>query len=256
MLSALWRERSAVLQLFQNDFVSKTRGVNSSTVWNYVMPVVPIGFYVLLSGLSIFPDVKGMSRLTFVSIGVLLWLLFSGIIINTVSGLEPSIRALESTRLSVLSNMVSRLSNVLFDTLVRIVFVALAIFFFADDVLHISALVVPVFFISVLCCFGIGLFLAILNLAFGDLAKITAIFLQYGIFVSGVIFPLERLGRLADYAVFNPLFLAIDSIRSLLVLGSYTTSLSFSWHIGLGAFVLLWSLAVLSMLKDTLRGRL
>lgn len=256
MLRAFWRERSAVLQLFQNDFVAKTRGVNSSSIWNYVMPVVPIGFYVLLSSLSIFPDVEGMSRLTFVSIGVLLWLLFSGIIINTVSGLEPSIRALESNRLSVLSNLVSRLSNVLFDTFVRIVIVAIAISFFVDDALHISALVVPVFFIAVLCCFGVGLFFAILSVAFGDLAKIITIFLQYGIFVSGVIFPLDRLGWLADYAALNPLYLAIDCIRSLLVLGSYTPSLSFYAHIGLGAFVLLWSLAALSVLKDSLRGRL
>jgi ABC-type polysaccharide/polyol phosphate export permease len=145
---------------------------------------------------------------------------------------------------------------VFFDTLVRTVIVAIAVSFFAGDVLHISVLFVPVFFVAILCCFGVGLFLAILCIAFGDLAKIVAIFLQYGIFVSGVIFPLDRLGWLADYAAFNPLYIAIDSIRSLIVLGSYAPSMSFFSHIGLGLCVLLWGLGALYVLKDSLRGRL
>lgn len=251
-----WSEKSAVVQLFRDDMAAKSRGSRSSVFWNFVMPVVPVGFYVLLSSVNVFPAVENMDRLTFVSIGVMLWLLFSGLIMNVMNGLEPSIKALESNRLSILSNLVVRLTTILFDTLVRMAFVVIVIVLFSNDELQFNLMFVPVLLLAMACCFGLGLFLAVLNIAFGDLAKFIAIILQYGIFVSGVIFPLSKMGWIAAYASFNPLYLAIDAIRSYLVLGVYQAAPGFYIPIALGITLLIWALAIVCVLKNTLRGRL
>ncbi len=220
------------------------------------MPIVPLGFYIILSFVNVFPNVDGMSRLTFVSVGVSVWLLMAGLISVPMNNLEKSLKGLEGNRLSVLSHLFVGLADLAFDTFLRVVFVILILTFFSPDVINFNPLAFVVLGLACLCCFGVGVLLGILNLMLGDVSRMVMIFLQYGIFVSGVIFPVSRLGRAGEIMAVNPLHLIVDSIRSLVVLGDYQAQGGFIVQIVLGLVMLVWACSTLFILKDELRGRL
>jgi lipopolysaccharide transport system permease protein len=256
LLTELWNERGAVWRLFKNDLRAKTRVAGASFLWNFILPIVPLGFYILLSQINVFPKVDGMSRLTFVSIGVTLWLLFSGFIMVPMNGLEGALRDLSNARLSVLSQLFVRLNGLIFDTLVRVVFVTFILIFASEDNLEVNLLFIPFTILVMLLCFGLGIILGTIKLVMGDVGRIVTIILQYGIFVSGVIFPISRLGELGVYLALNPLFLAIQKVRFLIVSGGNELSfVGLSW-IGSGLLVFAWAFVVLNTLKDELKGRL
>ena len=252
-----WRERWAVWRLFKDDMIIRTRGSHSSIAWNLIFPLVPLGFYIILTQLQVFPAVDGtMDRLTFVSIGVTLWMLFSSLIAVPMNEMRAVLKELETMQFSVLSQLVIRLSQVFFDTIIRLIAVYFIISFMSTDSLHINLFFVPILLITMVCCLGVGIFLGLLSLAFGDLKRLISVILQYGIFVSGAIFPVAQLGGLSTLMNYNPLFLALDSIRSLLVFGVYQPNFIFWAAIILGVAVFLWALTMLFILQDELRGRL
>ncbi len=256
LIRDFWPEKGAVWRLFKNDMLAKTRTSRSSAVWNVVMPIVPLGFYIILSSMNVFPDVDTMNRLTFVSIGVTLWLLFAGLISVPMNTLESTLKALETDRLSILSQLIIRLSGLFFDSFLRVIAVLVILVLFSPDQITPNPVFIPFVFLASLCCFGVGVFLGALNLAFGNISKLVSIVLQYGIFVSGVIFPVARLGKFGEYIAYNPLFMAIDSVRSFIVLGVYQPTVIFWSAIALGLCLFLWSSSILCILKSELRGRL
>tara|TARA_B110000971_G_C19934008_1_gene465414 strand:+ start:159 stop:947 length:789 start_codon:yes stop_codon:yes gene_type:complete len=256
LFADLWNEKGAVWRLFKNAMRAKTRFARASFLWNFIQPIVPLGFYILLSQINVFPQVDGMSRLTFVSIGVTLWLLFSGLIMVPMNGLEGALRDLSNARLSALSQLFIRLNDLIFDTLVRVVFVTFILIFASEDSLEVNLLFIPFTILVMFLCFGLGIILGTFNLVMGDVGRVVTILLQYGIFVSGVIFPISRLGELGGYLALNPLFLAIQNLRSLIVSGGYELSLAALSWIGFGLLVFVWAFVVINILKDELKGRL
>ncbi len=250
-----WSEKYAVWHLFLHDAITETRGSRSSVAWNIILPLVPLGFYIALSVINVFPDADGMNRLTFVSIGVTLWVLFVGFITTPMNGLEAALKSAETSRLSIISQLFIKLGRVIADTVVRVIAVCVILWAFSPDVVALNWVFVLNILMAVICCFAVGVFLGVLNLLSGDISRFIVVSLQYGIFVSGVIFPITHLGSLATFFQYNPLFIAVDSTRQMIVLGTYTPSPAYWGLIALGLVVLLWTASILCILRDELRGR-
>lgn len=256
LLRNVWGDRRAIYRLFFNEMLSKTRASRHSFIWNLILPVVPLGFYIILSLFSVFPSFEGMSRFLFVSIGVTAWLLFSGLIIVPMQSMRDAIKSQETTKLSVLSQIAVKLSGLCFDTVVRVVFIFMVLSIVRADEIDFSFLFFPIVLISMICCFGVGTFLGILNLAIGDLSRVVAIVLQYGIFVSGIIFPISKINVLATFSSFNPLYQAVDALRNLVVFGEMVFNMAFWVHLLLGLALTAWGLFALTKLQHNLKGRL
>lgn len=256
LLKDLWFEQSKIWQLFKINFLGKARGSRNSIAWNFIQPVVPLGFYIILSSLRIFPDVEGMDRLTYVSVGVFLWLFYCSLISGPMNGLARAIKALQSEKLSLLSQIIAQLTDLFFDSFIRLLVLCAILLFLSDSSLSMSFSLITIFLSSSIFFFSIGILLGALNLAFGDLSRFVAIMLQYGIFVSGVIFPIAGLGKVASLAAFNPLYIAIESFRQSAVLGQTPDLVLLTSVFVMSLLLFGYGVMILSRLGNELRGRL
>ncbi len=222
-LRALYQQivqhRWQIRQMFRQDFMRSFQFTRFGSVWNYILPLVPITVWVMLNALRFFPSFAGVSSVVYVTMGVTLWFLFAGLVSTPISVIESRLKDVVRSKIPIIGLVIASLAKLSFDTLVRLAGAAavFVIFHGAPHWLAIAALFVAV--LGVLFFSAVGLILAVFNLAFRDINKIVTIALSYGIMLSSVIFPLDRIEFLAKASLFNPFYIFIDSIRTLTVFG-------------------------------------
>ncbi|WP_340691631.1 ABC transporter permease, partial [Hyphomonas sp.] len=115
-------------------------------------------------------------------------------------------------------------------------------------------LLVPVLLSGMMLCFSLGLMLAIFNVIIPDVERVVTIMLQYGVFMSGVIFPLGRLGPLKVLESFNPFNVYIQALRDDVFFGQITNHAAvWSWA-GVALLLFLVSMRFFYVMERRIRG--
>lgn len=224
-LRQLWIElikfRWHIWVSFSSDFNSRMRLTHLGTAWNFILPLVPLMIYSTLMAVRVFPQFGGVDPIVYVTLGVTAWFFFAGLISGPITLVQNKKRELSRTRLPLMSVVVSGFAQNVFDTFVRLS-VTIVIFLLVQGAPAWQVCFVPLLLIpATLLCFGLGLILAVLNCAYLDTRQVVLIVLQYGLFLSGVIFPIGRIPGANQFLAFNPLFVFIENIRSLPVRGTF-----------------------------------
>lgn len=214
------RHRWHIRQLFIRDFASSYQLTRFGVVWNYLLPIVPITVWVLLSALRMFPSFEGVSSVVHVTMGVTLWFLYSGLVMSPISTVESKIREGTKSEMPLIGFVIAGFAQLFFDTLVRAIATA-SVFAFFQGASSIAILAAPLVVMAGSLFFtGVGLILAIFNLAYRDIVKIVGMLLQYGMLLSGVVFPIDEIPVLSDYVALNPFYVFVESVRTLSVSGT------------------------------------
>ncbi|WP_428406963.1 ABC transporter permease [Hyphococcus sp.] len=202
-----------VVQTFRRDFASQTSFTRGGAFWNYVLPLVPVGAYVLLMAMRLFPSFGAVNGVVYITMGVTLWFLFAGLVRAPITLLEKQFTALAKSNTPIIPAIVASIAQLAFETLLRLglVIVVFAVFQGVPSWRVIFA--VPMIAVACLLFFSIGLVLGLFNLAYRDLSKIVGIFLTYGLFFSGVIFPMGSGAIITRILAFNPFYVFIENIR-------------------------------------------
>tara|TARA_A100001037_G_C15072213_1_gene599981 strand:+ start:515 stop:1372 length:858 start_codon:yes stop_codon:yes gene_type:complete len=215
----IWEFRGHIRIVFGTRFRAAYSGTGLGIVWNYVLPIIPLTVYLLLSRLRVFPDFNGVDSATFIAFGVTLWFLFTGCIQIPIQTIQSRNIEAMKTSLPISASIMASFAQLSFDTLVRVCFVVCLVAF-TDTIWTWKAFLLPLLIAPALFgFFGMGLCLGILNLVYNDVSRVTSILLQYGIFISGVIFPIANLPVLGVINDFNPFAIYIDAARSVAFLG-------------------------------------
>jgi len=208
-----------IRQMFNQNFTNAYRFTRFGVIWNYILPMVPITVWVLLNGLRLFPSFDNVSSVVYVTLGVTLWFLFSGCVTLPIATVESKISEAARSELPLISFVIAGFAQLSFDTLVRIAATAI-VFIGFHGAPAITIIATPfVIFFALIFFSGIGLTLAIFNLAYRDINKIVVMLLQYGMLLSAIVFPISRIPVLGQISVFNPFYIFVDSIRTLTVFG-------------------------------------
>ena len=214
--------RSHIATMFVGDFRASYRGTLLGVFWNFVLPLVPISVYILLVSLKVFPRYDGIEPSVYISFNVTVWMLLTGMITRPMQVVKTRNQETMKTAMPMSVAIASSFAQLCFDTLVRLALVTVLVVAFAQWP-HFNILPFLVALISGLAfCFAIGLMLAIFNIIYPDLDRIVNIVLQYGLFLSGVIFPVSTLGPLRVLENTNPLNVFIRTMRDYLFVGSDT----------------------------------
>ena len=215
------RYRSHIKTIFFADFRNAYRGTVLGVFWNLTLPLVPVSVYILLVGLRVFPRFEGLSPAVYLSFNITMWLLFSGMITRPIQVVRSRTKEAMKTSIPLTAAIASSFAQLCFDTLIRLVLVAILVGVFGPlPKVHLPYLVFAVI-MGVVFCLSLGLILSIFNMIYPDVDRLTNIFLQYGIFVSGVIFPISTLGPLAVIENYNPFNVFIRSARDLFFYGHH-----------------------------------
>ncbi|MEL6371093.1 MAG: ABC transporter permease [Pseudomonadota bacterium] len=255
---ALFKEirdhRWHIAQLFRRDFFANSRLTRFGSVWNYILPLVPLTVWVLLNALRLFPGFNGVSSVVYVTLGITFWFLFAGFVSVPIGTIESRIKEVARSQMPLVGMIIAGFATLSFDTLVRIVGTAIvfAIFHGLPDW---KIILVPiVVFFGTLFFSGLGLTLGVFNLAYRDIGKLVTIALQYGILLSSIIFPLDQIEFLGKISLFNPFYVFIDAIRTLTVFGEIRHPVPLAVFSGLGVLIFLFSCRLLYISQSRLKG--
>ena len=219
LINEIWNYRSHIRIIFKGRFRAAYSGTGLGIFWNYALPLVPLTVYWFLSVLRVFPNFEGVDGATFITFGVTLWFLFAGCIQIPMQVIQSRNKESMKTNFPLSASIVSEFARLLFDTMVRIILVSI-IFVSTQSWPTAQGLMLPFMLLPALFLFtGIGVMLGILNVIYNDVSRVVNIILQYGIFVSGVIFPLYDIGILSAFNAINPFAVFIDASRSIVFQG-------------------------------------
>lgn len=237
LASEIWSFRSHIRIVFKEQFRAASSGAGLGIVWNYVLPIIPLTVYILLGTIQVFPEFDGVDGTTYRAFGVTLWFLLAGCIQVPINIIKSRNTEVMKTALPLSAAIVSGFTILLFDTLVRISFVLLIILG-TQSWPQWSALLLPIpLFFAGLLFIALGLLFGILNVIYNDVGRIVTIALQYGIFLSGVIFPLPHGGLLELINLLNPFAIFIDFSRSIVFGREFHNIIPFGM-ISIGAILL------------------
>lgn len=224
MCKEIWVHRSQISAIFLNQWQSLSTGTGLGAFWNYVVPIVPIGTYVLLSTFKILPQFGDLDPIVAISYGVTVWFLLTGAMQVPISTVASKRTEALKTSFPLVCSITASFGQLVFDTLVRFAFCLVAVVFLQVPLSPNSALVPLLLLPGLLLASSLGLLLSILNAIYADVSRLVAIAVQYGMFLSGVIFPIKNIPLLESINTFNPFYYFIKSTRELALTGKLDTT--------------------------------
>jgi ABC-type polysaccharide/polyol phosphate export permease len=197
-------------------------------LWAILMPIIPMTVYMVLAHIKVFNTVKDMPFVFFIAMGMMMWLLMSTIIRHVMMSVKKEKSILTTTDFPVLATMLSQLGEVLHDTTIRFLVIAVIVIWYQ---LEVSFFGVTMAFLSlipaIIMSFSLGMILSMLDIIIQDTRRIVDIVLRYGLFVSSVIFVFPTDGVFGIINQFNFFNTYVNATRDLLIYGQLTNSSTF-----------------------------
>ena len=246
--------RSHINTLFMRDFRKGYVGTVLGVFWNFILPMVPISVYILLVSLRVMPRYDGIPPAVYISFNITIWYLLTGLIRQPIQIVKSRNAEMMKTAIPLSAAIVSSFAQLCFDTAVRIALVTVLIVATQTGISWAAFLVVPIILSGGLLFLGLGLLLSILNVIYRDIERVVTIVLQYGIFLSGVIFPLSSLGPLTGLSTANPFNVIISSAREAAFAGSISNPGALAAWTTVGVILFLYSIWFFYLMEYRIRG--
>lgn len=254
LIGELFSFRSHIRMLFASDFKTAYTGTVLGVIWQFVLPIIPISVYIMLVHLRVFPRLEGISPEVFIGFNVTLWYLFTGFIKQPIQIVQSRNAAMMKTAMPLSAAIASSFANLTFDTLVRLMAIAALVVATLNWPVSSAPLAVLVVLSGVIFCLGMGLCLSVLNAVYPDVSQIVSIILQYGIFLSGVIFPISSAPELSLLEYANPFNVFIHAARDMTFAGALSHPEALvAWSVA-GVLVFLASVRFFYVMEYRLRG--
>ena len=254
LFGEIWIFRSHIKIVFKEQFRAAYAGTGLGIFWSYVLPLVPLTVYWALSRLRVFPSFEGVDGATFLTFGVTLWFLLAGCVQMPIQVVQSRNNEAMKTAFPLSASIVSGFAQLLFEALVRCVLVIVVVVA-TQSWPTWQALMLPVTLLPALLLFvAVGLIFGILNVIYNDVSRVVTILLQYGIFVSGVIFPLYDTGLLSTLNLFNPFAVFIEACRAVVFHGTIENFRAYLAMTGLALIMFVLACRAFFIMEYRIRG--
>lgn len=250
------RTRWQIWVTFKRDFVSTYTQTTVGFLWSVVLPLIPLTVYILLAYLRVLKTTENMPFVVYIAIGITIWTFLSGSLTSPIQALQKSKMVLETSKYPMLAVILSNFGQMVFDMMVRIIFVTLALLYYhiplSWHLLLLPLLILPLALFSL----SLGIILSILNVIARDIQNVVDIVMRYGIFLSSVIFPMSETGLTGALNLFNPFNTFVNSLRYFIVLGDIPSSAAYWFTSAISVVLFLTACKVLYMMEYRLKAYL
>jgi lipopolysaccharide transport system permease protein len=217
-LAELWRYRELVQILVWRDLKVRYRQTLLGVTWVLVQPLLTtLIFTFLFNRVAHIQAGGGVPYVLFVLAGITLWNLFSNGLQNAGNSLIGSAHVISKVYFPRLIIPVAALLSGLADLVVTSTLLIVLMFWYGV-VPPMAVLLTPV--LVAICYFlalGGGLWLAALNVEYRDIRVLIPFLLQFGMYVTPVVYPLSALPeRFRRVAYLNPMTGVVESFRGAL----------------------------------------
>ena len=220
LIGELIHYRYHIGTIFFRDFQATYRGTLFGVFWNFMLPLIPISIYILLASFRVLPNFEGVPSSVAIVFNATVWFLLAGCVQQPISVVRSRNAEVMKTALPLSVSIASSFVRVLFDACVRLGLLVVVMAMTGTWPSLTGVVVFPVLTLALIFFLGLGLLVSIVNIVAPDVERIVQVALQYGIFVSGVIFPLSKFGPLDVLEMINPFSVFISATRHLTFQGT------------------------------------
>ena len=220
-LKDLIQYKSLLNNLARRDFLVRYKQAFAGVAWALIKPLISILVFGYLSSkiISGTSDIYGFLQ---VAVAMLLWQLFANIyndVSNSIIGNSNLFSKVFFPKIIIpLSTLLVCLVDFVISLLILVV-----LFILAGQQIHWQMVLAPLFVILTIANgFGIGLYFATINVKYRDVKFIVPVIIQFGMYITPVIFPtsyyLQRLPAALQWVYcLNPMVGAIDGFKYCLL---------------------------------------
>ncbi|MCD7746066.1 MAG: ABC transporter permease [Lachnospiraceae bacterium] len=211
----IFDSRGLIMDLAVTDFRTKYASSYLGAVWAFVQPIVTVLIYVMVFGFGLKSSaVDGYEFPIWLTAGIIPWFYFQdGINMATTSLLEYSYLV----KKMVFQVKILPVVKVMAALLIHLAFIVLAVIIHGGygvypDLYYLQ--LIYYCFCTTVLALGIGYLTAALNVFFTDLQQIINIILQFGIWLTPIMWNISILGEKVEHILwFNPMYYVVSGYR-------------------------------------------
>ena len=225
--------------------------------WSIVMPIIPMTVYMVLAQIKVFKTVDDMPFIYYIAMGMLIWLLMATTIHTIILSIKAEKSILTTTNFPIFPTILSRLGEVLHDTAIRFIIVAIIIVWYQIDITFTSLLLALLSLIpAIIFALGLGMMFSILDVVVQDTRRIILLVLRYALFISSVIFPFPEWGIPGAINQFNFFNTYVNATRDLLYHGHMDNPALYFYTSAVGLVVFLLAVKLVYSMDYKIRAYL
>lgn len=214
-----WNMRWQIWVGFKKGFKASYEGSVLGILWALILPLIPVGVYVLLAQIKVMKTTDEMPFVIYITVGMVLYLFMTGTMIAIIDSVSKEKGILKKVKYPIIVVMCSNFGQVVFDLCIRIVFLVPIVLFYEINFSIISMVAFFIFAIAFIMFFSLGMIASLLNIIYKDVRNILDIIIKYGLFFSSVLFALPSDGIVGFINRFNPFNTFVVTIRDALIIG-------------------------------------
>lgn len=243
MVCSLWRNRDLIKALVRREVVGRYRGSIMGMLWSFLNPLFMLGVYTFVFSVVFKArwNAGSDSKTEFALV------LFAGLIVfNLFADCFNRAPSLISSNVNYVKKVIFPLEilpwvvmgSALFHALVSLG-VWLFFYILVFGIPPASALLLPVVIVPViLFTMGLAWLLASLGVFLRDVTQVVGIATTMLMFLSPIFYPISALpAKYKPILFLNPLTLAIEQVRNVLIWGNVPDLLAFAVYLGLSALL-------------------
>lgn len=216
-LKEILKYKSLLSNLARRDFLVRYKQAFAGVMWALIKPLLSILVFGYISS-KIANTGNTATNFLYVASAMLLWQLFSSIFNDVSNSIIGNANLFSKVYFPKIVIPLSTILVCLVDFLISLI-ILVALFIIAGQPIHWHIILAPVFILlTVINGLGIGLYFATINVKYRDVKFIVPVILQFGLYVTPVIFSTQYyLDRLPNWLhwlfCLNPMVGAIDGFK-------------------------------------------
>lgn len=221
-LKELWSYRELLYVFTWRDVSVRYKQTLLGVSWAVFQPLVTTGIFSIFFGKIAKIPSGGLPYPLFALIGLTLWNFFSSGVSNTSGSLVNSGGIISKVYLPRIIIPFSSIITSMVDFGIACVLVFIGLIFYGYFPGINFLYIFPVLFLTLLLSIaGLGMFMAAINILYHDVRYLLPFFIQIGLYVSPIIYPLSVIYDWRKYILFiNPLTSVLEGTRAVLTNGS------------------------------------
>ncbi|MCR2745232.1 ABC transporter permease [Limnobacter parvus] len=221
---AIWAHRNFISALVKREFMTKYANSSLGAAWSVISPLVMMSMYALVFSqvmeVKLSSAVSGWGYVMHLFTGLLLWTLFSDVLMRTQSMFPDYSNFLKKMKIHIGVVPVVVVLNVLVSwgimAVLFFLFLTLGGYLGQVSFLHLG---MAIFVVAVLAV-GTGLILSTLNVFFRDIGQLVPVLLNVGFWATPIVYPPSVLpGWALNILQHSPVFQLVDFAQNSVVAG-------------------------------------
>lgn len=214
----IWRYKELLYFFVWRDLKVRYKQTLIGVSWAIFQPFITmVVFSVFFGGLIKVPS-DGVPYPVFVYVGLLFWQFFSGALGDTSGALASNAAIITKVYFPRLILPIASVATKFIDFLIAsLILVGLMIYYGYTPNLHGLFILPLLLFITFMASFGLGLFLASINVKYRDVRYALPFFIQILLFITPVIYPASIAGNYSFLLALNPMMAVIQGARAALL---------------------------------------